>query len=390
MNRILLTLLILSCSLQTIAQEYGIAIPVSQDPQTNEWYVLLGLHQDNQWWPFREQLQPGEKANVAAARALKNKTNGVYDVTIRGVPWQKLGNTYYHFVPVNFISGTKLYTTAKNASVSDFVWAPAKDLLQSGPIKPHQKKTTTIVGQSFVDDFQALWPTMVTQLSTGQQTGSTTPTGAGTKTPLGATTKIMGNPGTQWGGNPDAIYFYDQHEHYYEFTNFWPQDVDIDGKIWPTTEQYYQAQKFTDGKLQETIRQLNTPREAFNFARKHKISERPDWKNISLDTMRKAVRAKFTQQKDLAKLLLATGNKIIVEAAGGNDDFYGAGADYNGHNWLGRILMEVRGELQQAVQTKIAPQTVPPYQPQPQKGQGSLAAELQHLTQSLRQLEATL
>ncbi|MGE0010364.1 MAG: NADAR family protein [Candidatus Babeliales bacterium] len=352
-KRLFFFILILCCNAAAIAQEYGVAIPVSFDPQAQEWSVLLGLQQDNQWWPFREQLQQGEKANVAAQRALNTKTNGVYNISITGVPWEKIGNTFFHLVPVEFISGSKLYNSATSKAVSDFVWIPAKHLLQKGTIKPHKVKTNTTVGESFVDAFKMLWPKKQYELSATQQAAPTTKAGTGTQTPLGATTKIMGNQGTQWGGNADSIYFYVKDAPYYEFTNFYEQDIKIDGKVWPTSEQYYQAMKFTDNNLQEKIRQFKSdaagsgPRKAFDFAQKNKSSVRADWQQISLDTMRKAVREKFTQHKGLANLLLSTGTKTLVEAAGGNDDFYGAGADYNGKNWLGRILMEVRDELRQ-------------------------------------------
>ena len=61
--------------------------------------------------------------------------------------------------------------------------------------------------------------------------------------------------------------------------------------------------------------------------------------------MRRAVRAKFEAHEDLQTLLLSTGDKKIVEAAT-RDDFWGCGADGSGKNWLGRILMELRAELQ--------------------------------------------
>ena len=67
------------------------------------------------------------------------------------------------------------------------------------------------------------------------------------------------------------------------------------------------------------------------------------------------LRAKFAQNKTLENQLKATGNRVLIEDAGANDAFYGAGADYNGENHLGRLLMKVRDELNGAPQT--------PYQP---------------------------
>ena len=60
--------------------------------------------------------------------------------------------------------------------------------------------------------------------------------------------------------------------------------------------------------------------------------------------MLRAVRAKFAQHVDLAALLLATGDALIVERAR-RDSYWGAGADGSGANKLGQILMIVRAEL---------------------------------------------
>jgi len=41
----------------------------------------------------------------------------------------------------------------------------------------------------------------------------------------------------------DVINFYEKTEKYYEFTNFWEASIEVDGRIWPTSENYFQAQK---------------------------------------------------------------------------------------------------------------------------------------------------
>jgi N-glycosidase YbiA len=60
--------------------------------------------------------------------------------------------------------------------------------------------------------------------------------------------------------------------------------------------------------------------------------------------MRKAVLAKFTQHPQLQQLLLSTGDTMIVEHTG-NDDYWGDGGDGRGKNMLGRILMDIRTQL---------------------------------------------
>jgi ribA/ribD-fused uncharacterized protein len=60
--------------------------------------------------------------------------------------------------------------------------------------------------------------------------------------------------------------------------------------------------------------------------------------------MREALRAKFTQNLDLKKILLETGDAILVEYTK-NDNHWGDSGDGSGKNMLGKLLMEVREEL---------------------------------------------
>ena len=122
----------------------------------------------------------------------------------------------------------------------------------------------------------------------------------------------------------------------------------MDGKEWPTTEHYFQAQKFAGhASLQEQIRTARSAREAFNIARNpaHASLIRSDWATARLNVMLKALRAKFTQHEDLKRLLKNTDTRILVENAGANDAFWGAGVDGNEGNHLGELLMQVRAEL---------------------------------------------
>ena len=152
------------------------------------------------------------------------------------------------------------------------------------------------------------------------------------------------------------IYFYYHTMPYYEFTNFWADDpILIDGKVWPTTEHYYQAQKFIGEHegLQEKIRTMKTPGEVFKLAHTRTGTERAkirkDWDQILVDVMRKAVRAKFEQHPELMNVLKSTGKRLLVEHTK-NDSFWGDGnKDRSGHtevtllnNWLGKVLMEIR------------------------------------------------
>lgn len=60
--------------------------------------------------------------------------------------------------------------------------------------------------------------------------------------------------------------------------------------------------------------------------------------------MKDAVFAKFDQNPLVKKLLLATGNALLVEHTK-NDNYWGDGGNGKGKNRLGEILMEVRAAL---------------------------------------------
>ena len=136
------------------------------------------------------------------------------------------------------------------------------------------------------------------------------------------------------------IRFYDRHDAYYEFTNFAQYPVTLDGLEWPTSEHYYQAQRFTDPKLREQIRAEQWPSAARKLA--HKLrGPRPDWDQRKLDVMREVLIAKFTQHLDLRQMLVGTQDAHLIEASP-IDHFWGEGKDGTGTNHLGRLLEEVR------------------------------------------------
>ena len=140
------------------------------------------------------------------------------------------------------------------------------------------------------------------------------------------------------------ILFYRVSDNYGEFSNFASYSL-FDGKqVWPTSEHYFQAQKFLETDLQEKIRLLNSPIEAAMEGRNKRNPLRSDWENVKDDVMRYAVFEKFKQHPKLQELLLSTGNAEIVEHTK-NDSYWGDGGDGSGKNKLGKLLMEVREKL---------------------------------------------
>ena len=141
-----------------------------------------------------------------------------------------------------------------------------------------------------------------------------------------------------------TIHFYSQSATYREFSNFAPFPIALDGEHWPTSEHYYQAQKFTDRDLQAKIRKAEKPIIAKELADKHRDRIRPDWDAIKDGVMYRAVRRKFELHASLRELLLATGDAPIIEAAP-NDYYWGEGREGTGQNKLGQIIARIRAEL---------------------------------------------
>jgi len=127
------------------------------------------------------------------------------------------------------------------------------------------------------------------------------------------------------------------------FSNFSKHRVFID-TTWPTTEHYFQAQKFLDWELRIKILSAKSPMIAARMGRNRAWPLRADWDDVKDDIMRTAVRAKVRQHADVRETLLATGDAIIVEHTA-RDRYWGDGGDGSGKNMLGKIFMEVRAEL---------------------------------------------
>ena len=115
------------------------------------------------------------------------------------------------------------------------------------------------------------------------------------------------------------IYFYSAREDPYGcLSNFSPHPITLDGARWPTSEHYFQAQKFAGTPHEEQVRLARTPKQAAELGRDRKRPLRPDWESVKDDLMRRAVLAKFEQHPDVRAILLATGDEPIVENAPGD------------------------------------------------------------------------
>jgi len=144
------------------------------------------------------------------------------------------------------------------------------------------------------------------------------------------------------------IRFYRLNEPYGEFSNFSPHPVELNGRVWPTSEHYFQAQKFAGTEHEEAVREAKSPMIAARMGRSRERPLRSDWESIKDDTMRDALRAKFTQHPSLRSLLLHTGDAELIEHTK-NDRYWADGGDGTGKNRLGQLLMELRTELRKGI-----------------------------------------
>lgn len=142
-----------------------------------------------------------------------------------------------------------------------------------------------------------------------------------------------------------AIKFYKTADPYGAFNNFKKSPFYLYGRWWKNVEAAYQAQKPITIEECEMIWKAKTPREAKDLGMK--VSLRPDWEQVKFDIMKECVLAKFLQHSDLKELLLSTADEYIIEDSPA-DAVWGCGANGNGQNNLGKILMEVREILRGA------------------------------------------
>lgn len=135
---------------------------------------------------------------------------------------------------------------------------------------------------------------------------------------------------------------------YYEtsnfcFSNFSAHTVEFKGILFPTAEHAFHAQKFSE-EMREQIRSCGSPLAAWEMARELKPQRREDWNDVKVEILTDIIRSKVNQHQEVKDALLATGSEDIVEV-NPNDDFWGNGADGNGQNHTGKILMKIRTEL---------------------------------------------
>jgi GTP cyclohydrolase II len=151
------------------------------------------------------------------------------------------------------------------------------------------------------------------------------------------------------------IFFFIREEPYGFLSNFWRAIQVVDGIAYDSNERYYQVQKAKDPAVKAWIYNAPTPYLAMvvghNLRSGKEVSlEHTDEKRV--ETMLKGLRAKFTQNPDLAKQLIATGDATLHE--NNPTDFFWGYAEGKGNDLLGKCLMIIRQELVETLVNKAS------------------------------------
>ena len=156
----------------------------------------------------------------------------------------------------------------------------------------------------------------------------------------------------------DAIFFYRVGDAYGAFSNWAPTPFTVDGVSFSTAEQYIMYRKcltFGDTVTAEKLLSSDSPKEQKALGREAAGYIDSVWAGIRQTVAIRGLYAKFSQDAELKRLLLGTGDAVLVECTS-NDRIWACGLDkddddrlsadrWKGQNILGFALMEVRNML---------------------------------------------
>jgi ribA/ribD-fused uncharacterized protein len=137
------------------------------------------------------------------------------------------------------------------------------------------------------------------------------------------------------------------------------------GLAFTSTEAAYQAAKFNDPNKIKAIQDAPYPQRTKTMIRDWPV-ETADWHNFRLSVMWNLCCQKWIQPKH--KEILLSHQEEIVEFNNWNDVWYGVaitneGEVKGGQNFLGRIIMEVRNQIEQGVEFKQPAWLIAPPKP---------------------------
>jgi len=139
----------------------------------------------------------------------------------------------------------------------------------------------------------------------------------------------------------NRINFYEKSAPFYELTNFYESPMTIDGIQFPTSEHYFQSQKFLHLSLGEFIKSLKNPFEAVEFGLNpiFHIFTVNNWNAVRTNLLQIAVYEK-AKHPNIIKVLLNTNNLPLVYLSP-NDQYWGV-TPTGGDNHLGKLWEEIR------------------------------------------------
>ncbi len=141
-------------------------------------------------------------------------------------------------------------------------------------------------------------------------------------------------------------------------SQWWPAAFTVDARTYPTAEHYMMWRKamlFGDAEIAAEVLAAPHPHRAKALGRRVRDFDQHAWEQARFDIVVTASVAKFSQHHDLQAYLLATADRVLVEASP-TDRIWGIGlaaadenarepANWPGLNLLGFALMRARAIL---------------------------------------------
>ena len=124
-------------------------------------------------------------------------------------------------------------------------------------------------------------------------------------------------------------------------SNFFEAPVTWQGITYLNNEAAFQSAKVLTKEGREWFSKL-PPNKAKSKGRNVRL--RNDWEEVKDNIMYEICYCKFSQNEDLRRKLISTGNALLVEGNNWNDKYWGM-CNGVGKNKLGKILMKIREEL---------------------------------------------
>lgn len=132
-------------------------------------------------------------------------------------------------------------------------------------------------------------------------------------------------------------------------SNFWHCNVTWEGETYKSSEAAYQAAKTLDPVKRSMFENVTA-----GMAKKmgNNLDLRPDWEEVKDSLMEEIVCLKFSQNNNLMKKLIDTGDAEIIEGNWWGDTYWGV-CKGEGQNKLGKILMKLRDGIIEDLQREL-------------------------------------